>query len=93
LNHNQTFVAVIASLGELNDVLLSILRNPLEHAVANTEAQASVLGHVHVAFVNQRQHPIAPNTSAERGALVALRAAAKRSAVSHATFVGDHQRA
>lgn len=68
-----------------------MLREPAQTCVAQTDAQISVLGHVRAAYVNQRQIPIPTETSAARGAYVALQHAADRIALLRVTLDGDLQ--
>lgn len=74
----RSTVVAISSLEELNEAFADILRDPLGAGVAHSAAQASVLGNVRAAYINQSRLPIPSSTSAARGALVALLAAAQR---------------
>jgi len=79
----------IPSLEELNDALEEIFRDPIRSGVAQTDAEASVLGHVGSAYFNQDQIPIRTGTSAARGAFVALMAAVRRLECPSFRIVGD----
>ena len=87
----QTCIIAIPSLAALIDELSDILENPIKRNVASSEAQASVLGNVRAAFVNQDQLPIPADTSAGRGAFITLRTAAENISLLSATVEGDHR--
>lgn len=86
----QTRIIAIPSLAALIDELSDILESPIQRNVASSEAQASVLGNVRAAFINQDQLPIPSDSSAGRGAFVALRSAAENISLLSATVEGDH---
>lgn len=87
----QTEIIVAPSLSELIDEFSAVLREPAQAGVAATDAQLSVLAHVRAGYLNQDQIPITPDTSAERGAMVALRHAAKRASIVRVQLQGDLQ--
>lgn len=87
----QTEIIVVPSFSELIDEFSAVLREPARSGVATTEAQISVLGHVRAGYVNQQQIPLTPDTSAERGALIALRHAAERICTLHVRLDGNLQ--
>ncbi|WP_455904823.1 hypothetical protein [Microbacterium sp.] len=77
----QTRIIVTPSLTELIEEFATVLDAPAGLGVADTDAKIAVLGNVRAAFVNQRQIPIPSDTSAARGAFIALQKAAERIAV------------
>lgn len=82
---------IVVRLEELIDEFSLILADPRGTRVAFTDAQASVLANARMAFEHQRQVPIPSDTSAARGAFVALQQAAFRAKLVHAVVDGDHQ--
>lgn len=91
----QTRIIVLPALSDLIDEFSAVLADPSGRhggpSVAHTDAQISVLGHVRAAYVNQKQIPIPTETSAARGAYVALRHAADRIALLRISLEGDLQ--
>lgn len=77
----QTRIIVTPSLTELIEEFAAVLDAPAGLEVADTAAKIAVLGNVRAAFVNQQQIPIPSDTSAARGAFIALQKAAERIAV------------
>ncbi|WP_101847481.1 hypothetical protein [Zhihengliuella sp. ISTPL4] len=87
----QTEIIVAPSLSELIDEFTMVLRDPARTGAATTDAQLSVLAHVRAGYLNQDQIPITPDTSAERGAMVALRHAARQASILRVQLQGDLQ--
>ncbi|MFJ4044151.1 hypothetical protein ACIPV2_00210 [Microbacterium sp. NPDC089987] len=87
----QTEIIVAPSLSELIDEFTTVLREPAQAGIATKDAHLSVLAHVRAGYLNQKQIPITPDTSAERGAMVALRHAAQRASILRVQLQGDLQ--
>lgn len=87
----QTEIIVAPSLSDLIDEFSAALREPSQTGVATTDAQLSVLAHVRAGYLNQDQIPITPDTSAERGAMVTLRHAARRASILRVQLQGNQQ--
>lgn len=91
MSQMQSRIIVVPSLEDLVDEFEEVLKSPSRHNVADTDAKIAVLGNVRAAFVNQNQIPIPTESSAARGAYVALQHAAERIGLLRVSLDGDLQ--
>ena len=95
MDRMRTQIVAIPSLAELIDEFTAVLADPMGRlsgmGVANTEAQAAVLGNVRAAYLNQQQIPLPTDSSGARGAYAALEYAAQRLALFQVNLDGDLQ--